>query len=105
MPPCAKIAVNNKTYILTHSGLPIGTKTDNLGIFPPHAFMTAEAIYHKRYFKDAYLVTGHTPTFKIDESFRGKLYKEQNHIAIDTGAVFGQTMGCICLDTHEEFYV
>ena len=105
MPPAAKIKVNGKTYILTHSGLPVGAKTDNLGLFPPHAFMTVEADYRKKYFKDAYLVTGHTPTFKIGESFRGKIYTERNHIAIDTGAVFGQPMGCICLDTHEVFYL
>jgi len=105
MPPYAKITIHNKTYILVHTGLPPGAKTDNLGLFPPDAFMTVEADYRKKYFRSAYLVTGHVPTLHIDRSFRGKIYKKRNHIAIDTGAVFGQRMGCICLDTHEEFYV
>jgi len=105
MSPCAKITIRNKTYILVHAGLPVGANTDNLGFFPPDAFMTVEADYRKKYFRGAYLVTGHVPTFHIDRSFRGKIYKKKNHLAIDVGAAYGQRMGCICLDTHEEFYV
>jgi serine/threonine protein phosphatase 1 len=61
--------------------------------------------YNKVYFPDAFLVTGHLPTFQIDESYRGKIYRANNHIAIDTGAVFGETLSCLCLETNEEFYV
>ena len=34
-----------------------------------------------------------------------RIYKKNNHIAIDCGAVYGNRLGCICLDTMEEFYV
>ena len=40
----------------------------------------------------------------IDEAYRGKIYRGNNHIAIDVGAVFGEVLGCICLETEEEFY-
>jgi len=40
-----------------------------------------------------------------EESYRGKIYRANNHIAINTGAVFGETLSCLCLDTNEEFYV
>lgn len=36
---------------------------------------------------------------------RGKIYSENNHIAIDTGGVFGGAFCCVCLDTGKEFYV
>ena len=60
--------------------------------------------YEKEYFPDKYIVTGHTPTGFIDKAYKGRIYRKNNHIAIDCGAVFGNPLGCICLDTFEEFY-
>ena len=51
------------------------------------------------------IVTGHTPTGFIDPEYTGQIWKGNNHIAIDCGAVFGNPLGCICLDTMEEIYV
>ena len=61
--------------------------------------------YTKQYYKDKYLVTGHTPTFNIDEKYKNKIYINNNHIAIDCGAVYNGRLGCICLNTFKEFYV
>lgn len=66
-------------------------------------FGTAE--YDKVYFPDKYIVTGHTPTQLIDDRYAGRIYKKNNHIVVDCGAVFGFPLGCLCLDTLEEFYV
>ena len=52
-----------------------------------------------------YLVTGHTPTLRNPGATKGKIYRNHDHIAIDCGAVFGYGLGCLCLDTLEEFYV
>ena len=68
-------------------------------------FIIGEPEYDKEYFPDKYVVTGHTPTGFIGEAYIGKIYKENKHIAIDCGAVFDHPLGCICLDTLEEFYV
>ena len=57
------------------------------------------------YFEDMLIVTGHTPTGFIDPEYAGQIWKGNNHIAIDCGAVFGNHLGCICLDTMEEIYV
>ena len=54
---------------------------------------------------DAVIVTGHTPTGFIDPDYTGRIWKGNNHIAIDCGAVFGNPLGYICLDTMEEIYV
>ena len=67
-------------------------------------FITGEPEYEKGYFPDKYIVTGHTPTGFIDKAYKGRVYRKNNHIAIDCGAVFGNPLGCICLDTLEEFY-
>lgn len=63
-----------------------------------------EPEYEKQYFPDKYIVTGHTPTGFIDKACSGRIYQKNNHIAIDCGAVFGNSLGCICLDTFEEYY-
>ena len=47
-----------------------------------------------------------TPTGLIEKEYVGKIYKKHNHIAVDCGAFFKDgRLGCICLDTMEEFYV
>ena len=103
------VKVNGSRYILTHSGLPDGATPYNLKDFDAYDFNTAGIDYNRKYFgDDIFIVTGHCPTknFKdIDAAYRGRIYRANNHIAIDTGAVFGESMGCLCLDTGEEFYV
>ena len=68
-------------------------------------FIMGEPEYEKMYFEDAVIVTGHTPTGFIDPDYTGRIWKGNNHIAIDCGAVFGNPLGYICLDTMEEIYV
>ena len=100
------VEIKGKLFILTHAGLPAGATLHNLDSFDPYDFLIAETDYARRYFgEDIYLVSGHLPTFNIAESSRGKIYRANNHIAIDTGAAFDEAMGCLCLDTGEEFYV
>lgn len=68
-------------------------------------FLQGEPDYEIQYEKDLFLVTGHTPTGLIDPASKGRIWRQNNHIAIDCGAVFGNPLGCICLDTMKEFYV
>lgn len=99
------VRAGDKQFILTHSGLPEGADIEDLGNFNAYDFTMASTDYQKRYFNNIFLVTGHLPTFQIDEKYRSRIYRKDNHIAIDTGAVFGERMSCICLDTFEEFYI
>lgn len=41
----------------------------------------------------------------IDPAFTGRIIRKNNHIALDCGAVFCGTLGCLCLETMEEIYV
>lgn len=42
--------------------------------------------------------------FLIDAASAGKIYKENRHIAIDCGCVFGHRLGVYCFDTGECVY-
>jgi serine/threonine protein phosphatase 1 len=102
-----EVMIDGQTYILSHIGLPDGATTDNLDSFDAYDFVGPDinTDYGKEYFKDIILVTGHIPTIVIDKAHCGRVYRKHGHIAIDTGAAFGYGMGCVCLDTGEEFYI
>lgn len=100
-----KVTVNNQKFILVHAGLDNFDPNRSLDSYDIHEMLFTSPDYNKQYFKNAYLVTGHTPTFLIDETYRNKIYKNKNHISIDCGAVYGERLGCIRLDDLEEFYV
>ena len=68
-------------------------------------FILGEPDYDIRYDPDMTFVTGHTPTEWIDPSGKGRVRRGSGHIAVDCGAAFGGKLGCICLETTEEFYV
>jgi len=100
-----EVMVSGQKYILTHAGLPPNATLQNLSSFDLYDYVTATTDYTKTYFEDVILVTGHMPTFNIGERWRRKVFKGNNHLAIDTGGVFGEVFVCVCLETGEEFYV
>lgn len=93
------------TFILTHAGIDNFSKDKRLEDYELYDFISGRMDYNKVYFDNCYLVSGHTPTGVIDTAYDGRIYRKNNHIAIDCGAVFKKPLGCICLDTLEEFYV
>jgi serine/threonine protein phosphatase 1 len=99
------VVAGGKKFILTHAGLPEGSQPENLPNYSAYDFVSATVDYNKTYFDDIFLVTGHRPTFLIDMSYEGRIFRQNNQIVIDTGAVFGGALCCLCLDTDEEFYV
>lgn len=99
-----EIEVNGKTFLLAHTVPDVDIICDYEEWTLEH-YINGEADYNEVYFDDKYIITGHTPTEHIDSNFIGKIWKGNNHIAIDCGAVFGNALGCLCLDTMEEFYV
>ena len=99
-----EIEVNGKKFHLSHT-VPNKKTMRAHERMPYYDYLIGEPEYEKEYFPDKIIVTGHTPTGFIDPKFKGKIWRGNNHIAIDCGAVFGNPLGCICLDTLEEFYV
>ncbi len=65
-------------------------------------------LFEELSFADKNFFLSHTVSEKkcfIDEKYEGKIFIANNHIAVDCGAVFGDPLGCICLDTMEEIYI
>lgn len=99
-----EIIVNGTTYLLAHT-VPEIERVADYKNWTIDDFIMGEPDYEQVYFKDKIIISGHTPTGFISSSSKGKIWKGNNHIAIDCGAVFGNPLGCLCLDTMEEFYV
>ena len=99
-----KLTVGGQKFFLAHT-IPGKAKMLDIPNWKNSDFIMGEPEYEKMYFEDMLTVTGHTPTGFIDPEYIGQIWKGNNHIAIDCGAVFGNPLGCICLDTMEEIYV
>ena len=99
-----EIIVGERKFFMSHT-VPEKERLKNFETVMWQEFIAGEPEYEKQYFSDKYIITGHTPTDFIDPEFKGRIWLGNNHIAIDCGAVFGNPLGCICLDTLEEFYV
>lgn len=99
-----ELEVKGKSFLLAHTVPEVDFICDfeQWGV---DEFTMGEPDYDEVYFDDKYIITGHTPTGYIDEGAVGRIWMGNNHIAIDCGAVFLGTLGCLCLDTMEEFYV
>lgn len=100
------ITINHKEYILVHSGLGRFEEDKPLDEYDLYDLVWQRCDYSVPYYKDKYVITGHTPTQAIYENERkGYIYQANNHIAIDCGACFNDgRLACLCLDTMEEFY-
>lgn len=98
-----EVEANGNRFFLSHT-VPYKKRMQNFDSLLWQEFIIGEPEYEKMYFPDRFIVTGHTPTGFIDPEYKGKIWRQNNHIAIDCGAVFGNPLGCICLDTFKEYY-
>lgn len=103
--PYETLTVGGNRFVLVHGGIPYETRRIPLDEQPLLTLVEHRPDYQMRYFNDAYLVTGHTPTLHIDNAYIGKIYRNHGHIAIDCGAGFGMPLGCIRLDDFHECYI
>lgn len=112
------VKTGNRVFILVHAGLDNFSQDRLLRDYDISELIFKSPDYNKEYYKNAYLVTGHLPTREIRARLQGRhaedmepdelsdeILKMNGHIAIDCGCGFGGKLGCICLDTLEEFYV
>jgi len=51
------------------------------------------------------IIVGHTPTYHYGQQYEGKIIRNTHKYLIDCGCVFGYTLGCLCLDTKETYYI
>lgn len=101
----AEVSVGGRDFVLCHGGIENYSPERPLYDYDFNDFAFCRTDYSRPLIDGRILVTGHTPTAAIEGAEEGKIFKSNGHIAIDCGAVFGFGLGCICLDTLEEFYV
>ena len=101
-----EVTVSDRDYLLVHAGLGSYSPEKDIEEYSLHELIWLRADYDVQYFKDTFVITGHTPTQSIVDNPRpGFIYRNNNHIAIDCGAHYpGGRLAAICLETGEEFY-
>lgn len=103
----AEVEAGGRKYILVHAGLGNFSPKKQLSEYTIDELVWERPNYNRRYFRDCYVITGHTPTQYIGINPKpGYIFRHRNHIAIDCGACQKDgRLAAICLDTDEEFYV
>ncbi len=99
------VIINNNEFILVHGGLSPFNKDKPLDSYMPYDLIWTRPNIEEKYYDDKYVVFGHTPTELYDSNMAGKIIIKNNNIDIDCGCVFNLSLGCLCLDTFEEYYV
>ena len=100
-----ELEVGGSRFVLVHGNLPDFDPQKALEDYDGIGMINSRADYERVYYSDRYLVTGHTPTCEINEAYKGRIYRKNQHIAVDCGAGWGLPLGCIRLDDLKEFYV
>lgn len=91
------------SYVLVHAGLKNFKPERALEKYNLNELIFEKPDYGKVYFEDRILVTGHTPTNRIENCAPKKVYRGNNHLAIDLS--FDNIIAAVRLDDGEEFYV
>ncbi|MFI3202028.1 MAG: metallophosphoesterase [Eubacteriales bacterium] len=99
-----ELKVNGTDYVVVHTmGFNNFAPNKSLEEYSAEDLLDIRCDYGVRYYEDKILVTGHTPTIFIEEhQFQNTIYQGNGHIAMDCGM---EQLGCLCLDTGEEYYV
>ena len=99
----AEADTDENSFVLVHAGLAgfePGRALEDYGL---EDFVLARPDLDGPCFPDRYLVFGHTPTRSLG-SGADVIVRKGRQIAIDCGCGFGGRLGCLCLETMEEFY-
>lgn len=96
-----------REFVLVHAGLGGFSPGKALDDYRLDELILSRPEPGQNYFKDKYLVFGHTPTpyytgVRLEDA---RIFRKDKLIGIDCGCVSGGPLGCICLDTLEEIYV
>jgi serine/threonine protein phosphatase 1 len=98
------VTAGDRDFLLVHGGLKDFREDKKLSEYSEHDLVWSRPEPDERYFSDVYTVIGHTPTVKFGEEFRGRAYKTDTWIDIDTGAGWGLKPMLLRLDDMQEFY-
>ena len=107
MPLYREVSAGDRQFVLVHGGLGSFDETRPLDHYTPHEILWHRPAPDTVYYANKYTVFGHTPVQLLGtENANAAIYHRGKAIDIDCGCVFPNgRLGCLCLDTMEEFYV
>lgn len=94
-----------KSYLLVHGGLGNFDPSRLLEEYDPEELMIQRPELHDRYFEDATVIFGHTPTVFYGREFQGRMLRTDTWLNIDTGAAMGNSPMLLRLGDEREFYI
>ena len=95
--------INGRDILFTHSGLGNFSVKKKLCDYTVTELIWNRPKISDRYFEDALVIFGHTPTLYYGEEYRGKIIKTDTWINIDAGAGYGFSPVLLRLDDMKEF--
>lgn len=96
--------IDERSYVLVHGGIGHFDPEKPLVDYDPNDFLWARPTLQTRYYPDATVVFGHTPSFCFGEGYRGKPVFTDSWICIDTGAAAGHSPVLLRLDDGKLFF-
>ena len=96
-------SVNDKDYILVHSGFENFSVNRKLSDYTVDELIWTRPELSDRYFNDIMTIFGHTPTMYYGDEYKGKIIKTDTWIDIDVGAGHGRGAVLLRLDDGKEF--
>lgn len=100
----AQVEAGGRSFVLTHAAPEHFDPDKPLDDYELQDFLFGQPDPEAAYYPDRILVFGHTPTRLLCGLDR--IFRRGTIIGIDCGcAIEGGRLGCLCLDTLEEFYV
>lgn len=100
----AEVEAGGRRFVLTHAALENFDPEKSLDAYELQDFLFGRPGPDMVYYPDKILVFGHTPTRLLGGQDR--IFRKGTMVDIDCGCVFqGGRLGCLCLNTLEEFYV
>lgn len=106
-----EVAVEGRQFVLVHAGLEHFSPARPLEEYDLEDFLFCRPDPDAAYFSDKTLIFGHTPTRLLyrqvgEPEQLDRIFRRGTMIGIDCGCAHpGGRLGCLCLDSMEEFYV
>ena len=99
------VDVGEKSYVLVHGGLGNFDPSRSLDEYEPDELLVERPGLDDRYFEDAVVIFGHTPTEYYGMANQGRMLRTDTWLDIDTGAAMGNSPMLLRLEDEREFYI
>ena len=99
------LELNGRKFVLVHAGLGNFDPEKPMEDYDEMELLWTRPALDTRYYEDATVIFGHTPTIYYGEEYKDRAIKTASWICIDTGVSFGRHPMLLRLDDMKEFYI